>query len=229
MFGAVPRIPLPSTQTLPPSQCQRFEAMRKAREEMETITAQRRIKAALKHRHGLRNPPSFKFGDKARIWREDLNRFTGPFTVHAYDNERTVYVMTDKIRPFSTSVVRLVSEEAQGPISPSELRNIPPEINAELEELQNKFGPSLPSENATHSFLCDAFLRDPISESAIRKFAEKGSSSAFITVIVKDKNDSRFDQAKIDEVEKWLSWVHLKLSQNHQSLEKGQFYTPDSF
>lgn len=74
-------------------------------------TAQRRISEALKTRHGMKPHPSYQFGDKVRIWREDLNCFAGPYTVQRYDNEGSVCVRTDKIRPFSTTVVRLFTEE----------------------------------------------------------------------------------------------------------------------
>ncbi len=109
------KVEQPDVSSLPPDQKSRIESMRIARKEMETITAQRRISLALKHRHGLKPNPPFQFGDKVRIWREDLNRFVGPYTVHGYDNEKTVYVMTDKIRPFSTSVVRLIPLEELHP------------------------------------------------------------------------------------------------------------------
>ena len=89
-FGATPRIPLPNSDSLPYSEKSRLEAMRIERKEMETITAQRRIKAALKYRHVLYSHPSFKFGNKVRIWREELGRYTVPYTMHGYDNEKTV-------------------------------------------------------------------------------------------------------------------------------------------
>ena len=109
VFGTTPRIPLRSSDSLSSSKKSRQEAMRLARKEMETITAQRRIKAALKYRHVLHPHPCFKFGDKFRVWREELGRYTGPYRVHGYDNEKTVWLMTDKICPFSTSIVRLIS------------------------------------------------------------------------------------------------------------------------
>ena len=111
VFGATPRIQLPSCESLPQGEQDRFNAMLLAWEKMETITAQRRVSAALKHRHFLRTYPVFKFGDKVRIWREDHNKFVGPFTVHGYDDEKTIYVTTDKIRPFSVSKALLISPE----------------------------------------------------------------------------------------------------------------------
>ena len=88
VYGSVPRLPLPDTDTLPPTEKSRVEAMRIPRKEMETITAQRRMKSALKYRHKIRPFPSFQFGDKVRIWREDEKKFVGPYVVHGYDNEK---------------------------------------------------------------------------------------------------------------------------------------------
>ena len=111
VHGAVPRIPLPNSNSLLLRQKAPLETMRTARQEMEIITAQPRMRLALKHKHGLRTHLVFKFGDKVRIWREELQKFTGPHIVHAYDNEKTVWVMTDTTRPFSTSMVRLIPPE----------------------------------------------------------------------------------------------------------------------
>ena len=69
--------------------------MRTARKEKEKIAAQRKISSALKHPNGLRPNPAFQFGDKVRIWREDQKRFVDLYTVHGYDNEKTVYIVTD--------------------------------------------------------------------------------------------------------------------------------------
>ena len=44
IYGSVPQLPLTDTDTLPPTEKSRVEAMRTARKEMETITAQNRIK-----------------------------------------------------------------------------------------------------------------------------------------------------------------------------------------
>ncbi len=83
-FGAIPRIPIPNSTTLLPSQQDRIEAKGSARKEMETITAHRRIRTALKLKHSLRPHNPFKFGDKFRIWRKELQRYVGPYTVHGY-------------------------------------------------------------------------------------------------------------------------------------------------
>lgn len=128
VFGAVPRIQLPDSRTMPPSQRQRLEAVRSACKEMETITAQRRISTALKHRHQQKPFPPFQFGDQVRIWREDLNRLAGTYTVLGYDNEKT-------------SIVRLIpaGNSRPNPITNQQQSNLDPSVISKLEELQKKF------------------------------------------------------------------------------------------
>ena len=79
-----------------------------ARKEMETITAQHRVKEALEHRVS-KDPPQFEFGDRVMVYRAELKRYDGPFTVHSFDNNRTVEVqIRNTIVPMSTSVVKKV-------------------------------------------------------------------------------------------------------------------------
>ena len=131
VFGAVPRIPFPDSSSLLFEQTSRLESTRTAKKEMETITAQRRIANALKHRHVLKSLLQFQFGDKLHISREDQNRFVGLYTVYGYDNEKTVYRKTDHVRPFSTSVVQLISQEELYPNGEPEKRN--PKIGDKFE------------------------------------------------------------------------------------------------
>ncbi len=51
VFGTTPKIPLGNVEHLCPNQRQRFEAMEKARKEMEVIVAKQRLKLALKPRN----------------------------------------------------------------------------------------------------------------------------------------------------------------------------------
>lgn len=90
VFGAIPRLPIGNLTSIPPTQKQRFEAMKMAREEMYTITAERRIKQALLP--GTQKPQPFipKEGDLVRVYREKEMKFEGPFKVHAYDQRKTV-------------------------------------------------------------------------------------------------------------------------------------------
>ncbi len=61
---------------------------------------QRRISAELRHRRILRSHSVFKFDDQVWICWEDQNKFVSPFSVYGYDNEKTVYVITDKFSGF---------------------------------------------------------------------------------------------------------------------------------
>ena len=172
VFGTVPRIPLPDSASMPLEQKDRLEAMQVARKEMETITAQRRIAQALKHRHGMRPHPPYQFGDQVRIWREELKRFTGPFTVHGYDNEKTVWVMTDKIRPFSTSVVRLIPEEENDDVekdnekskSFSRMKKIPKEIDETLANAQGESDKIVSTDSVLFTSISNAFLSESCSK-----------------------------------------------------------------
>ena len=108
LFGATPKIALPNLENLQIDQKARFEAMEIAPKEMETVTAQRRVKKALKQRVS-KHYPQFKFGDLLMVYLEELKRYEGPFTVHSFDNNRTVKIqIRNTIVPMSTSVVKKV-------------------------------------------------------------------------------------------------------------------------
>ncbi len=62
-FESFPRIPLPNLSTMALSQKQRFKAMAAARQEMETLAAQRRVFAVPKHRIGVLPHPMYEFVD----------------------------------------------------------------------------------------------------------------------------------------------------------------------
>lgn len=164
--------------------------MRTAQKEMETIAANRLIQAA--------QPSSF-----FRVWwQEELNRYTGPYTVHGYDNEKTVYVKTDKIRPFSTSVVRFLPEENQQPVSTEELSAVQTEFMNEIEPIQQQLCVSQQEQTPDLSSTCEALLGIPESRTYVQAITEQGASSVFIAMMVKDKNDPIFSKEKVEEVEK---------------------------
>jgi len=213
VFGAVPRLPLPDDSTLPPDQKSRIKAMKIARTEMETITAQRRIEEARKHRNWEKPHPAFQFGDKVRIWRENDKQFVGPYTVHGYDNEKTVYVMTDRIRPFSTRYVRLIPPEPTT-LRTGEARNIPPAISEQVANLQ-QLGQALPTSSPAHARICEAFFTSEVSHTTLESFREQGYSETFLTVIVKNKKDPRFTQAKMDEIDKLVKMGTYEIVPEH--------------
>jgi len=85
VFGVLPSFPSPSRNT--PDQQERFEALRNARAEMESIVAEQRIRKALKSKL----PPATKYlikpGDQVRVYRELSKRWDGPFTVTKVSNK----------------------------------------------------------------------------------------------------------------------------------------------
>ena len=224
MYGSVPRLPLPDTDTLPPTEKSRVEAMRIARKEMETITAQRRIKSALKYRHKIHPFPSFQFGVKVRVWREDEKKFVGPYVVHGYDNEKTVYVMKDKIRLFSASKVRLIppeiEESAETQLSSSadgttaeestSTRNLPG-IGGEFPGVVSESENFLATSNPVFDIVSNIFFSSSISKTAIHEFQERNASRIFLTVVVKNKSDPRFDKAKVQEVDQLIKLGTYKI------------------
>ena len=112
VFGTMPRLPLPAFSSLPVPQEQRFEEMKTAREEMMSITAQRRIREALKAHTRKSQPFVPEEGQQVLVYREGTKRFEGPFIVHAYDNRKTVQLLVPnaagqvKVVPFSLSAVK---------------------------------------------------------------------------------------------------------------------------
>ena len=200
---------------------------------MENIAAQRRVSSALKLRHSFRSHPFFKFGDKVRIWREEQNEFVGPYTVHAYGNEKTVYVMTDEIRPFSVSKIRLIppsADENQVQVTPSptslqedvgsnespdSLTENPyrrlPWISGEFPYVPQKYGSFISSSSPLHRTVIDAFLASPISHSTFQSFIEREAHSVYVTVMVKNKHDPRFNEAKTKKSTNWSNLEPMKL------------------
>ncbi len=79
LFAAVPRSPVLNLETMAPTQEQPFEAIGAARKEMETFTAQRRVRTALKHGTGIQPVPNYEFG----VWREETKTNEGSFIVHS--------------------------------------------------------------------------------------------------------------------------------------------------
>ncbi len=120
--------------------------MAAARQEMEKITTQRRVAAALKHRAGALPHPMYEFGDRVRVWREKPQKCEGPYPVHSCDNRKRFFVhIGDRIIPFSTSVVKIVHpDESEAPSTettnharknyappPQTTAQVPPEIASE--------------------------------------------------------------------------------------------------
>ncbi len=200
LFGATPRLPIPNVLIMAPTQKQQFEAMRAARQEMETITMQRRVAAALKHRTGVTTHPMYETSDKVRIWREASQKYEGPHIVHSYDNRKTVFVHSgNRIVPFSISVLKRVYPEEN-----STQQSIPPDIITELEQIRAQYG-DLPSPLANP--LAEAsysILAFEVPASEISRLHEKGATLVYATIVVHNRKDPRFNNAKIAEIQELI-------------------------
>ncbi len=115
-FGASHRLPLSNISSMALLQEQRFEAIRAARQETETITVESRVATALKHRAGLIPHSTYEFGDKLGVWRKEAHKYEGRYIVLSYDDRKTVkklhlsllllltqyILMTKRYRPLMT-------------------------------------------------------------------------------------------------------------------------------
>lgn len=86
------KIETPNLEYLAPDQKQRFIAMEMARNEMETITAKCGVRESLIHNVG-KDYSQYEFGDNFMVHKEDLKHCDGLFTVHSFDNNRTVLLL----------------------------------------------------------------------------------------------------------------------------------------
>ena len=195
VFGTIARLPIGGLNALPSTEKESFEAMKTAREEMLAITAERRLSAALRERQSRSQAFIPKEGDLVRVYRENPERFEGPFPVHSYDQRKTVWLEARdgsgrlRIVPFSLSQTRrLLEEPVEGQDVITDLHNvqdnsdsIPPLVEPDSLQpsVQEIFGGITPTEDAL-----------PLD--------------AFTVEIVTDSQDGRFHQAKINELKQLL-------------------------
>ncbi len=116
------------------SRKQSFEAMRATQQEMETISAERRVVTAHEHRAGPFFHPAFKFCDKVRVWREDSRKCEGPYIFHSYENRKPFRLHSKQIVPFSTCGINPVHIDEQK-IQRNDEASISPNIITELEQM----------------------------------------------------------------------------------------------
>ncbi len=120
------------------------------------------------------------------------------------DKRKTVVMhMGDRIVPFYTSVIKLVHpEETNLPaVGPQQLPPVPRDIVSALEQLQSQYR-NLPERIIDRvSEESNAFLSSASAASEINRLFEQGASSDFETVVVHDRKDPRFAEAKIAEIE----------------------------
>ncbi len=147
-----------------PAQKKRFKAMAAARQEIETITAQRRVAASLKHRAGALSHPIYEFGYSVRVWREEAQRDEGPSIFRIpFVHIRDILVL------FSTSVIKVVHPEqiSHPATEPRQAPPVPGDVIYELEQLQSQYG-NLSEQfsdrisEETNAFLSSTSARDEI-------------------------------------------------------------------
>ena len=109
VFGVLPSLPSPNSRSS--EQQERFQALRAAKAEMETIIAESRIRRALHSKL----PPATRYlikpGDHVRVYRETSKRWEGPFTVTKTTPKIISVTDGTKVRQFNISSVLPVAPE----------------------------------------------------------------------------------------------------------------------
>ena len=107
VFGTIPKLPVGHIETLMPSQRDRFRALEFARREMETITAELRVKIAQKNRSASLEILDLDVGDPVLVYRERTKKWEGPFKFVSQDG-KTVKVQPPRgnEQEFSVSAVK---------------------------------------------------------------------------------------------------------------------------
>ena len=73
-----------------------------------------------------------------------------------------------------------------------------------VENMTDEIGYLIDTDTSTYSCFVDAFLNNPPAQPSIEMMNDQGASDIFITGTVQDKNDTRFDQANRDEIERLM-------------------------
>ncbi len=146
-------------------------------------------------------------------------KYEGPYPFHSYNNRKTFFAhIRDRIIPFSTSIVKIVHpDESEAPSTgtrnnaganeapPSQkTAQVPPEIASGLNALLCEYGDIHFELGNVFDEAPNAFLISALGGAEITKFYEQSASSVFATVVVHGKKDSRFDKAKIEEIEQLI-------------------------
>lgn len=188
LFGTLPKLPIPSLETVARTQKERFCAIESARKEMLAITAQRRIREALRSRSPYTKTLDLNTGDQVMVYREELSRYEGPFTLESYDGRKTAYVIVpdargrDRIQPYSVTAVKPAA--VTDAIAPEDITSR-----------------SVPTSNDV------SILRDL----EIAASSDNNENMPVFHVTVYDPHDPRFDAAKKDEVKQLLEKETYKI------------------
>jgi len=195
VFGTVPKLPIAHLETISPTQKERFQAMKSAKEEMLAITAHRRVKDALR-----RGPSAQLFipeeGDKVYVYRENSNQYEGLYEVHSYDQRKTVNLLIPeaggrriRVKPFALSKLKPYHEDP-----------VPTEMEPN-DDNQPHHTP-LPQDPQPQGLLedrndIDADLR---AIDAAMDDLRTNVTPSYPVAIVDDPNDPSFDEAKTTEL-----------------------------
>ena len=91
VFGVLPRFPAVNTEL--PDQVERMEALKEARAEAATITAQLRVRKAMLAKVPRDVDLVLKRGDMVRVYRETDKKYTGPFPVERVDGTKVFVIV----------------------------------------------------------------------------------------------------------------------------------------
>ena len=141
------------------------------------------------------------------VYCEELKRYEGPFTVHSFDNNRTVEVqIRNTIVPMSTSIVKKVdldndttSEEDEE--SSNVFHKPLTGIVSELAEISRDDAEASSTVKNPMEHAAENFLASDIGKRELWEFSKNNVSKVFATVIVKDERNPIFTNAKKRELQ----------------------------
>lgn len=136
VFGAMPKLPLPSTLPSAVPQAERMMMMEKAREEYMKIVGSMRLKQAEKAFIPTTPPTTLTYGDKVLVYRETTGRWEPRNFVSRNENTILVYEPDGSTQPYPLPRVSMLQEGVYLPRP--DLYGLDVDIeNREDEHLQN--------------------------------------------------------------------------------------------
>lgn len=110
VFGVVP--PISVGVTILPAQKERMKAMKLARTEMVKALAESRLTTAMRRNVPSATDNDVRIGGRVLFWREDTNRYEGPYLVIAGDHKQLWILINGNMRLISIDKVKAYREEA---------------------------------------------------------------------------------------------------------------------
>lgn len=83
-------------------------------------------------------------------------------------------------------------------------------ISGELLKLSTDFGNHISADHPVLDLISDCFIEPTISKETLENFELQNVSKAFVTISVGEKDDQRFDKAKLDELYNSIKLVALR-------------------